>query len=68
MQMKRTHNVLSDEAVSFVRRAPGCVHCPILTVITRQLQVPGWVGHCRMDMDKHNEKMYYSTVLYYSIL
>lgn len=42
-----THDVLSDEAVSFVRRAPGRLHRPVLAIITGQLQVPGGVGHCR---------------------
>lgn len=45
-QIKATHNVLSDEAVSFVGGAPGNLHLAILAVITGQLQVPGWVGHC----------------------
>lgn len=53
MQMKRTHNILSDEAVSFVRRAPGHLHCPVLSVITWQLQVPGRVGHCRTHRQTH---------------
>lgn len=42
-----THHVLSDEAVAFVWRAPGNLHLPVLAMIARQLQVPGWVGHCR---------------------
>lgn len=53
--MRTTHNVLSDEAVSFVRRAPGNLHLPVLTVITGQLQVPGWVGHCGdTQIDTHS--------------
>lgn len=47
--IRTTHNVLSDEAVSFVWRAPGNLHLPVLTVVTSQLQVPGWVRHCRIQ-------------------
>ena len=45
-QIKATYNVLSDEAMSFVGGAPGNLHLAVLAVITGQLQVPGWVGHC----------------------
>lgn len=45
-QIKATYNVLSDDAVSFVGRAPGNLHLAILAVVTGQLQVPGCVGHC----------------------
>jgi len=41
-----THNVLPDQAMALVRRVPGSLHCPLFSVITRQLQVPGRVRHC----------------------
>lgn len=48
-----TYYILSDEAVSFVRRTPRNNHCAILTIITGQLQVPRRIRHYTTCTNTH---------------